>query len=328
MSAQFMSGAERLGMVSRSGNTGVRSCNHASACAKNMIMQDLTPFALFHRLGGFFPGLKRWLKRSLYDAFSRELRRRGLDGIRLLNYGCAYPDARALPFELEAGDQREYPYSWNLVYETVGPVGVAGKKVLVIGCGRGGDAHFIHRYLNAAAVIGVDSSQAGIEACRRAYPGLGLEFRVGDAERLDFQNGSFDAVVNIESSHCYAHARRFYREARRVLAPGGAFLYCDYFWDGRFRGALSQAGWEILQEEEITEGVLRACREGQILREELIRRLAPASLHRMLREWCALPGSTMYRSFEQRRCRYYRFLLRPTSPNTSRTRRVSSLWEQ
>lgn len=289
-------------------------------------MQDLTP--LLVRIANTFPGLKRRFKRLFYDAFSSELRRRGLEGIRLLNYGYAYADVRGAPFELDAEDRQEYPYSWNLIYETVRAGNLAGKKVLVVGCGRGGDAYFIHRYLRARAVVGVDVSRAGIEACRRAYARPGLTFQVGEAERLQFPPGSFEAIVSIESSHCYADLGRFYREAHRVLAPGGTFLYCDYFRDGRFRGAFSKAGWEIAQEEEITEGVLRACREGQPLREDLIRRLAPPSLRGMFREWCALPGSTMNRSFEQGRCRYYRFLLRPAPPRTSRTRGVSSLWEQ
>jgi SAM-dependent methyltransferase len=182
-----------------------------------MIMQDLTPLPV--RLANAFPGFKRRFKRLFYDAFSRQLQRFGAVGIRLLNYGYAYADGQGAPFELEGKDREEYPYSWNLVYETVRLGRVAGKKILVVGCGRGGDAHFIHRYLNAAAVVGVDVSRAGIEACLRAYPEPGLEFRAGDAERLDFPNGSFDAVVNIESSHCYADLNRFYREVRRCWRP-------------------------------------------------------------------------------------------------------------
>ena len=228
-----------------------------------------------------------------------------------MNYGVAHAQPQLLPFELEPVDRREYPYSWNLVYETARPGNVAGKSVLVVGCGRGGDAHFIHRYLRAGVVVGVDDSRVSIEACRRAYARPGLEFQVGDAERLAFPQGSFDAVVSIESSHCYGRLERFYQEARRVLAPGGSFLYCDFFRDERFRSALRGAGWEIAQEEEeITEGVLRACREGEPLRQAMICRMAPPFLRAILREWCALPGSRMYRAFEQKECRYSRFLLR------------------
>ena len=257
----------------------------------------------------FLPGLKRRFKRAFYDRFSIALEDLGVDGIRLLNYGYADPDGFSLPFELEPEDRAEYPYSWNLVYKTAWPGTVAGKDLLVVGCGRGGDAYFIRRYLKAATVVGVDLSRAGIDACRRAYPVAGLRFEVGDAERLRFPDGAFHAVVNIESSHSYADPGAFYRQVFRVLRPGGLFLYCDYFWDQGFRRRLLQPEWRVVEEEEITGGVLRACRQGQAAREALILRHAPARLHGMLREFCGLPGSAIHRAFEQGICRYLRFAI-------------------
>lgn len=272
-------------------------------------------FRLIHppliRLSHLFPVLKRGFKRAFYDCLSAELQRSGEDGIRFLNYGYASPEGRPLPFRLEENDREEYPFSWNLVYKTVAPGQVSGSAVLVVGCGRGGDAYFIRRYLGAASVIGVDLSRTSIQACRRAYSIPGLEFAVAEAARLRFPAGSFDAVVSIESSHGYPDLGGFYREVRRVLKPGGAFLYCDYFWDETFRRRLSAAGLEVREEEEITDRVLQACREGQAFREALIARLAPPSLHGMFGQLCGFPGSAIYRSLEQRTCSYYRFLLRP-----------------
>ena len=267
----------------------------------------LPPLALF--VNRAFPGLKRRFKRASYDWFSSALGQLGVDGIHLLNYGYAYADGLALPLDLDAKDRQEYLFSWNLVYETARPARVAGKKVLVIGCGRGGDAYFIRRYLNAASVVGIDLSRAGIDACRRDYSMPGLEFGVGDAERLQFPDEAFDAVISIESSHGYGDLGVFYRQVSRVLKPGGIFLYCDYFRDQSFRRQLSAASLKVLEEADITEGVLRACRDGQAARETRILRHAPSALHGMLREWCAFPGSTMYRALEQRACRYHRFVL-------------------
>ncbi|MCW0234269.1 MAG: class I SAM-dependent methyltransferase, partial [Ferrovibrio sp.] len=42
-----------------------------------------------------------------------------------------------------------------------------------------------------------------------------------------FPDNSFDIVVNIESSHCYADVPAFAREVSRVLAPGGWFTFAD-----------------------------------------------------------------------------------------------------
>ena len=55
----------------------------------------------------------------------------------------------------------------------------------------------------------------------------GLDFIEGNAEHLPFPDESFDAVINIESSHTYPHFSRFLTEVARVLRPGGHFLYTD-----------------------------------------------------------------------------------------------------
>ena len=49
-----------------------------------------------------------------------------------------------------------------------------------------------------------------------------------DAEKLPFDDESFDAIINVESSHCYPHIDSFLSEVRRVLAPGGCFGIVDF----------------------------------------------------------------------------------------------------
>lgn len=50
----------------------------------------------------------------------------------------------------------------------------------------------------------------------------------GDAEKLPLADASFDAVLNVESSHCYGNVETFFREAARVLRPDGRFLFADF----------------------------------------------------------------------------------------------------
>jgi SAM-dependent methyltransferase len=70
-----------------------------------------------------------------------------------------------------------------------------------------------------ARVVGIDFSGTMIERARRRYPDLDL--REGDAEALDFEAGSFDAVVmNFGLLHL-ARPERGLIEAHRVLRPGG-----------------------------------------------------------------------------------------------------------
>jgi ubiquinone/menaquinone biosynthesis C-methylase UbiE len=55
-----------------------------------------------------------------------------------------------------------------------------------------------------------------------------LSFIKGDAEALAFDAGSFGAVINIESSHCYGSMETFLANAKRVLCQKGYFLYADF----------------------------------------------------------------------------------------------------
>ncbi len=82
--------------------------------------------------------------------------------------------------------------------------------------------------LQPASYTGLDLNPDGISFCRRRHDLPGLEFVQGDAEDLPFPDESFDAVINVESSHLYPHFPVFLTEVARVLRPGGNFLYTDW----------------------------------------------------------------------------------------------------
>ncbi|MGH8281569.1 MAG: class I SAM-dependent methyltransferase [Gammaproteobacteria bacterium] len=50
-----------------------------------------------------------------------------------------------------------------------------------------------------------------------------LELGQGDTENLPFADQSFDAVINIESSHCYPRFSSLPRRSGTRAAPGRAF---------------------------------------------------------------------------------------------------------
>ena len=66
----------------------------------------------------------------------------------------------------------------------------------------------------------------GNRFCRSTH-GHTARFEVGDAEHLPLEDGTFDVVTNVESSHTYPNLRAFLTEVRRVLTKGGLFLYTD-----------------------------------------------------------------------------------------------------
>src|SRR5215470_20117561 len=71
----------------------------------------------------------------------------------------------------------------------------AGHHVLDVGCGAGDDVRALARIVGPSGrSVGIDSSQTMIVAARERTAGeAGIEFRIGDAERLDFPDNSFDA---------------------------------------------------------------------------------------------------------------------------------------
>jgi ubiquinone/menaquinone biosynthesis C-methylase UbiE len=79
-------------------------------------------------------------------------------------------------------------------------------------------------------VSGVDLSPAMLEFARRRAADLGraIDLRVGDAERLPYDDASFDTVVCALGLCAIPDARAAIREMRRVLVPGGRLLLLDH----------------------------------------------------------------------------------------------------
>ena len=183
------------------------------------------------------------------------------------------------------------------LYHHVGTlVDLAGREVLEVGSGRGGGASYVKRYLGPASVVGVDLADQAVEFCRRTHRLEGLRFVQGDAERLPFDDQQFDVVINVESSHCYPAVDAFFREVKRVLRPGGHFLYTDLVLLDRlpeWRKMLNQAGLEIVQERDITSNVLASLDSNSDQRVASVQMIAPVVGLDIAREWAILPGSKL-----------------------------------
>ena len=110
---------------------------------------------------------------------------------------------------------------------------LADRRVLEVGCGGGGElAYLLNLGASAPRLVGVDLLPQRIEAARKAFPDL--DFRVANAERLEFADGSFDLVLAFTlftSILDATMASNVASEVRRVLRPGGALLYYDFRYD-------------------------------------------------------------------------------------------------
>lgn len=104
-----------------------------------------------------------------------------------------------------------------------------GERVLVVGCGTGLDFGFVPPGVRLTAG---DLTPAMVRRAKDRADALGLadaDVRVLDAHRLDFPDGSFDAVVLHLLLAVVPDPVAVIREARRVLAPGGRVAVFDKF---------------------------------------------------------------------------------------------------
>ena len=136
-------------------------------------------------------------------------------------------------------DEADEPHRYfiQLYHRTATQVDLTDKKVLECSCGHGGGAQS-GTYQHPASDTGLDLNPAGIEFAKNRHHLPNLDFIEGNAQALPFADESFDALVNVEASHLDPDVPKFLSEVKRVLRPGGHFLYTD------FRPRSEVAEWE------------------------------------------------------------------------------------
>jgi ubiquinone/menaquinone biosynthesis C-methylase UbiE len=130
---------------------------------------------------------------------------------------------------VEAYRYAEQPW----MHETFGYEHWAGRDVLEVGVGLGTDHVQFARA--GARMSGIDLTPLCVEMTKRRLDQEDLTSRLSimDAERLDFPDDSFDAVYSFGVLHHTSSPELAFREIRRVLRPGGAFiggLYSKHSW--------------------------------------------------------------------------------------------------
>jgi ubiquinone/menaquinone biosynthesis C-methylase UbiE len=90
--------------------------------------------------------------------------------------------------------------------------------VLDVGCGTGNYAAALTE-ATSCRVSGIDPSQQMVNWARRAAPWDSLER--GSAEHLPFGDDAFDVVMSTDVIHHIGDRDAYFREAARVLRPGG-----------------------------------------------------------------------------------------------------------
>jgi SAM-dependent methyltransferase len=100
-----------------------------------------------------------------------------------------------------------------------------GERILDAGCGTG--RNLARLDASRARAVGVDLSTGMLRVARRAVPGAPA--LCADIQRaLPFADESFDAVLCALIGEHLADLDGTFREARRVLRPGGRYLFTVY----------------------------------------------------------------------------------------------------
>lgn len=106
--------------------------------------------------------------------------------------------------------------------------------LLDIGCGGGRTTYRLVE--DDFKVVGADLSETLLEAARARCPGV--EFHLADVRHLPFKDESFSQALFSHNGFDQVHPLKDYlkalKEIRRILKPGGIFIYSGHNIIGRF----------------------------------------------------------------------------------------------
>jgi SAM-dependent methyltransferase len=149
-----------------------------------------------------------------------------------------------------------------------------GETVLDLGAGAGIDCFLASQKVGSTGrVIGVDMTPQMIDRARenvRKSGAANIEFRLGEIESLPAADSSVDVVISNCVINLSPEKNRVFREAFRVLKPGGRMMVSDL--------VLSRPLPKALQE---SVEVYAACVAGAMLRDDYLREIEAAGFRRV-----------------------------------------------
>jgi ubiquinone/menaquinone biosynthesis C-methylase UbiE len=258
-------------------------------------------------LTGISPKIKRILWRWWYELMAKFYQK---NDWKFMNYGYTDLTLISNPINLNPEDENNR-YFIQLYHYVASAMDLRGKKVLEVGCGRGGGASYLGKYLQPREMIGIDFSGENIKLANQFYQIPNLVFRRGDAENLDFENDTFDGVINVESSHCYGSMEKFVQEVKRVLKPEGFFLWADLRPINEVENIqeiFNNCGLNIVKITDITSNVLEALELVNESKQLLIKNNVPAFAQNTFQEFAGVKDSKVYQGLAKGKIIYLSYV--------------------
>src|SRR5574341_1123345 len=120
-----------------------------------------------------------------------------------------------------------------------------GQTVLDLGSGGGIDCFLAARKVGPQGrVIGVDMTPAMLEKARASQAKMGMEnvdFRLGEIEHLPVADGTVDVIISNCVINLSPDKPQVFKEAYRVLKPGGKLAVSDIVTNGPLPDAVKQS---------------------------------------------------------------------------------------
>ena len=239
-------------------------------------------------------------QRSIWKWWYQRLGKRAHDsGWTFMNYGFIPKDkSAATRLENEDKNNRLFIQLYDYV---ASQIPLEGLKVLEVGSGRGGGTSFISRYYNPSTITGLDYSASAIKLSKKLHGNISnINFVKGDAESLPFDDNSFDAVINVESSHCYGSMESFISEVYRVLKKGGHFSWADLRGKEMVKdteSVFNNSQLNCIHESVITPQVIDALDEVHEQKMGMIKSHVPKILQTAFKDFAGAKDSKIYNAF-------------------------------